>query len=131
MKKVFCFLALFYAIVFFGQNGTVKLPGSQSAQINFSAINNLQSVDYFTVNFHKYQDAQYFFSVINATTSLNDIYYLGSGNKMNYSKSVFIPENFMRGVKIDSFSPNGCNDLAGAIVLGVLNTVFSKTLVIK
>ncbi len=88
-------------------------------------------MNYFTVNFYKYQDSQYFFSVINSTTSLNDIHYLGSGNKMTYSKSVFTPENLMRGIKIDSFNPNGSNDLAGAIVLGVLNTVFSKPLVIK
>ncbi len=131
MKKIFCLFALLYSVVFFGQNGMVQFSYPPSAQINFSTINNLQSVNYFTVNFHKYQEPQYFFSVINATTSLNDVYYLGSGNKMAYSKSLFSSENLMRGVKVDAFNPHGTNDLAGAIVLGILNTVFTTPLVIN
>ncbi|RZJ63271.1 MAG: hypothetical protein EOO50_17245 [Flavobacterium sp.] len=40
-------------------------------------------------------------------------------------RPTFVPDNAIRGVKIDSFNPNGASDMRTALVTGALNWIFN------
>lgn len=125
MKKVLCLLALLSGPVFFAQSAVSVF--SLSAKSYAWNDKSFLGGNAFSLNFGKYAATDYTFSVYNPTTAMNDTY-VRTGNSAHYNHSQPVLENNFRGMKIDSFNPNGANDLGSAIATGVFNTIFGKKL---
>lgn len=60
------------------------------------------------------------FTYYNYVTGTND-YVDADGN----ARSMVLADNTLRGVKIDSFNPNGATDFKSALLSGALNYIFN------
>jgi hypothetical protein len=121
MKNVLCLIALLSGPAFFAQSASFSLSAKSYA---WNSPSGLGSTVY-SINFGKYAATDYTFSVYNPTTAANDTY-VQTGNSMYYTRSQVVLENNYRGVKIDSFNPNGASDMKSAIATGLFNTIFKK-----
>lgn len=62
------------------------------------------------------------FVIYNTVTGSNDAYVEGSDAPV---RSTVLLDNLNRGVKVDSFNPNGASDFGSAIGAGILNFIFN------
>ncbi len=66
-----------------------------------------------------------YFTVYDKTTHLNDNYSVFDGKYCRTNSRTFSNNSWM-GTKIDSFNPNGTNNVGTAVVSGFLNIIFGK-----
>jgi hypothetical protein len=65
------------------------------------------------------------FSIYNATSETNDLYFINA-DTIRYIKSNVMIENNFRNNKIDSFNPVGASNLQSGVLLGVFNLLLKK-----
>lgn len=114
-----CIAFLFFAIVASGQNMQPVLSG---LPIIFGKTNIFNTSVYTMGVSSEKPSNQAIFSSYNNVTGLNDMYVAGSEAPL---KSTVLLDNMYRGVKIDSFNPNGATNLEESLVSGALNLIFN------
>lgn len=124
MKSVFLLFFLTVSCFCFSQASISATPRFTFSSHNFNPFEyviNLKSKNYLDKNN---------LSIYNKTTDLTDNFTKVSG-KYYFSNAKFDIENSNRGVKIDSFNPNGAFDIAGAVFAGLFNTLFDTKVKIR
>ncbi len=124
MKHLFILLILLFALIktnLYSQSiDTIGIKTNQK----FIFINKLNKIDLTNIDLNKINDFKnikqtQYFSIYNNITTLNDN--LEISNIVTKQNASYMLENNFRGVKIDSFNPNGARNLRGYIFSGLFN----------
>lgn len=114
-----CVAFLLFSIAGFGQNIQPILSG---LPVSFGKTKTFNASAYMISLSSGTNSNLKFFSAYNPMTTLNDVTLPDSPRPV---KSVLLHENLYRGVKIDSFNPNGATSFSEGIASGVLNLIFN------
>lgn len=127
MKKSFLWLALICSCGVFGQILQTPFFNSQK-KYAFVASNSVPPHFTFGIATTPILNP-YFFSSYTPATQNNTIS-LRNNSLYSYNRAESLPENNWRGVKIDSYNPNGATDFGSMVVLGVIQTIFNGDIVL-
>lgn len=121
-------ILLFFLLLGYFSFAQVQVQATNFSKQNFSlSLKSFNPANYMISLKSFNSSSKYSFSAYNKNTDLNDNYTFIS-DTYKYRNSTFEVENLHRSLKIDSFNPNGANDLGSAVITGLINTVFDGTL---
>lgn len=123
---------IFLFFIFSGYFSFAQVPlqtitfSKQNTRFN---ANNFNAANYATSLKLKNRFDRYSLTIHNPMMNLNDNYTYISGNYRYKNSTIALPtDNFQRGIKIDSFNPNGAYNLESSVITGLFNLVFDKSI---
>ena len=127
MKKPFLWLALICSCGVFGQ---ISQTLSLNSQNKYAFVASKSAAPHFTFGIATAPILNPYFFSSYTPASQNNTISLRNNSLHSYSRAEYLPENNWRGVKIDSYNPNGATDFGSMVVLGVIQTLFNTDLVL-
>lgn len=127
MKKFTFFIILVTTNFCFTQNyiintDSILVNTDSTITTLFNSQFNIKPLSFKSINL---KTSNNYFSLYSNNNGLNNVFYI-QNDTIQFNHSILIPENNFRGAKIDTFNPNGTNNIGFSIFSGVFDLLFKK-----